>query len=146
MAQAGVGRYDEALETFARAREADASNLTLLTNTGTVHLMRGEATPARRAFEAALDQDPELPRAQNGLGVLAAREGRLDEAVERWRRAAELDPANYQTLYNLGLTLRRLGRDAEARVYLRAYLEAAPVALEREDMAEVRAWLGRSGG
>jgi len=146
MALAAVGRFDDALATFARARKEDESNLTLLVNTGTVYLMRGDAASARRAFETALDVDPDLPKAQNGLGVLAAREGRLDEAVERWRRAVELDPRDYQTLYNLGLTLRRLGRQGEARRYLEAYLEAAPVALEAQDMAEVRAWLSRTAG
>jgi Flp pilus assembly protein TadD len=65
----------------------------------------------------------------------------MDEAVERWRRAVALDPTDYRTLFNLGLTLRRQGREAEARPYLEAYLRAAPPALEARDIARVRGWL-----
>jgi Flp pilus assembly protein TadD len=65
----------------------------------------------------------------------------MDEAIERWRRAVTLDPHDYQTLFNLGGTLRRAGRAEEARPYLEAYLRAAPPALEARDIARVKAWL-----
>jgi choline-sulfatase len=145
MAQAHLGLRDEALATFARAREVDPSNAMVLVNAGTVYLMAGDRVRARQAFEAALDIDQEVARAHNSLGVIAAEEGHVDEAVERWKRAVALDPQDYQTLFNVGTTLRKLGREAEARPYLEAYLKAAPVALEGRDMARVRSWLaGRS--
>jgi tetratricopeptide (TPR) repeat protein len=65
----------------------------------------------------------------------------MEEAIERWKVAARLDPKDYQTLFNLGSVLRERGRAAEARPYLESYLHAAPVALERADIARVRAWL-----
>jgi len=142
MALAAQGRREEALATFARARQADPSNAMVLVNVGTVYLMANDRVRARQAFEAALDIDPGVARAHNSLGVIAAREGRLDEAIERWKRAVALDPADYQTLFNLGSVLRDRGREAEARPYLEAYLRAAPVALEARDIARVRAWLG----
>src|SRR5207247_7831743 len=89
--------------------------------------------------------DPGLARAHNSLGVISARQGRLDEAIERWKRAARLDPGDYQALFNLGSVLRRRGREAEARPYLESYLRAAPAALEAADVAKVRAWLGEPG-
>jgi arylsulfatase A-like enzyme/Tfp pilus assembly protein PilF len=141
MAQARVGRRDEALRTFARAREMDPTNAMVLVNVGTVYLMAGDRVHARQAFEAALDIDDSVARAHNSLGVIAAEEGHDEEAVARWKRAVGLDPKDYQTLFNLGTTLRKLGRSAEARSYLEAYLKAAPVALEARDMARVRAWL-----
>jgi Tfp pilus assembly protein PilF len=117
----------------------------VLVNAGTVHLMAGDRARARQAFEAALDIDDGLARAHNSLGVIAAGEGRLPEAIARWRKAADLDPRDYQTLFNLGATLRRMGRGAEARPYLEGYLRAAPVALEARDIARVRAWLASAG-
>jgi len=144
MAQAAQGQRDEALATFARAREEDPSNAMVLVNAGTVYLMAGDRVRARQAFEAALDIDEEVARAHNGLGVIAAQEGHVDEAVERWKRAVTLNPQDYQTLFNLGTTLRKLRREAEARPYLEAYLKAAPVALEGRDMARVRSWLAGS--
>ena len=146
MAQARTGRREEALATFARARELDPSNAMVLVNAGTVHLMAGDRVRARQAFEAALDLDEGVARAHNSLGVIAAGEGRLPEAIARWQKAAALDPGDYQTLFNLGATLRRMGREAEARPYLEGYLRAAPVALEARDIARVRAWLARGAG
>jgi len=146
MALSALGRRQEALASFAAAREVDPSNAMVLVNIGTVHLMDGDAQGARASFEEALRIDPGLARAHNSLGVLAAREGRLDEAVERWTRAAALDPSDYQTLFNLGSTLRRLGRGEDARPYLEAYLREAPAAGEARDIARVRAWLAESAG
>ena len=145
MGLSALGRREEALATFARAREADPSNPMVLVNIGTVHLLAGEMERARESFEAALRIDPGLARAHNSLGVIAARQGRLDEAIERWKRAARLDPGDYQTLFNLGSVLRRRGREAEARPYLESYLRAAPAGLEGADVAKVRAWLGEPG-
>src|SRR5262245_971563 len=140
-ALAQSGRQEQALATFARARELAPRNAMVLVNEGTVHLMSGDREKARHAFEAALAIDSNLARAENGLGVIAASEGRRDDAIERWKRAAALDPLDYQTLFNLGATLHDLGRPAEARPYLEAYLRTAPEALEARDMAQVRAWL-----
>jgi tetratricopeptide (TPR) repeat protein len=142
MALAALGRREDALLTFARARDADPSNAMALVNIGTVHLMAGEIGPAEASFEAALRIDPGVARAHNSLGVIAARKGRQGEAIERWKRAASLDPGDYQTLYNLGSALRQQDRVAEARPYLEAYLREAPVALEGADIAKVRGWLG----
>jgi arylsulfatase A-like enzyme/Flp pilus assembly protein TadD len=141
MAQARSGRPAEALATLAKVRDIDPTNALALVNAGTVHLMAGDRLRARQALEAALDVDDTLARAHNGLGVLAAEEGRWPEAVERWRRAAALDPRDYQALFNLGRTLLRQGRTAEARPFLEAYLRVAPKALEGRDRERVREWL-----
>jgi arylsulfatase A-like enzyme/Flp pilus assembly protein TadD len=141
MAQARLGRHAEALATFARARETDPTNALVLVNMATVRMMDGDLAAARDALEAALSLDPRVAKAHNELGVIAARRGLGEEAIGHWRRAAELDPSDYQTLFNLGVTLRGLGRLAEARPYLEAYLKAAPPALEARDIARVRAWL-----
>ncbi|MFN8094843.1 MAG: tetratricopeptide repeat protein [Vicinamibacteria bacterium] len=108
MAQARTGDTAAALATFGRILERDPTNALALVNVGTVRLMTGDRDVARQAFEAALDFD-DLARAHNALGVIAAREGRWDEAIERWRRAAALDPRDYQALFNLGRTLRGAG-------------------------------------
>ena len=146
VALARVGRIEDALASFDRARELDPTSAMVLVNVGTVHLMRGDRSQARSAFEAALDIDDGVARAHNSLGVIAAEEGRTQEAIARWQRAVALDPRDYQTLFNLGATLRRQGREREAREYLEAYLRVAPVALERSDMARVRAWLAGGKG
>ena len=144
MALTALGRPQEALATFQRARETDPSNPIVLVNIGAVYLGTGDRTRARQALEAALDIDPGVARAHNMLGVIAAQEGRPEEAIERWRRGVTLDPNDYQTLFNLGVTLRKQGREAEARPFLEAYLRVAPRGLEARDIARVREWLGHA--
>ncbi len=146
MALASAGRRRDALAVFERARGEHPTNTMVLVNIGTVLLMDGDLAGARQAFEAALDVDPNMARAHNSLGVIAARQGRVPEAIERWKRAAELTPEDYQTLFNLGSTLWGAGRRDEARLYLEAYLRAAPAVLEARDIARVRALLGPGGG
>jgi tetratricopeptide (TPR) repeat protein len=141
VAQAQAGRFEGALATFARAREQDPSNAMVLVNTATVHMMSGEHARAREALESALELKPDLARAHNSLGVIAAREGRMGEAVDRWTRAVELDPREFDTLFNLGSTLVGLGRTAEARPYLERFSQEAPPALYARDIAQTRAWL-----
>jgi Flp pilus assembly protein TadD len=104
--------------------------------------MKNNNDPARAAFQAALQLDPRLARAHNSLGVIAAREGKRDEAIQHWKQAVALDPRDYQTLFNLGSALAGLGREAEARPYLEAYVREAPRALEAREVDRVRAWLG----
>jgi Tfp pilus assembly protein PilF len=99
--------------------------------------MGGDIAQARRDFEGALELNPFVARAQNSLGVIAAREGRVEEALERWRRAAQLDPRDSQVLFNLGTTLLRLGRAQEARPWLERYLKVAPASESRES-AEIQ--------
>jgi Tfp pilus assembly protein PilF len=103
--------------------------------------MNDDLRRARQAFEAALELDPAVARAHNSLGVIAAREGRMPEAVERWKRSVALDPEDYQALFNLGSQLFQTGRREEARAYLEAYLLVAPKALEARDIARVRRML-----
>jgi choline-sulfatase len=141
VALAQAGSSQAALATFAKARELDSSNAMVLVNMGTVHMMTGDHPNAREVLRAALALKPDLARAHNSLGVIAAREGQMEEAIERWKKAVELDPREYDTLFNLGSSLVRRGRTAEARPYLERFSREAPPALYASDITQVRAWL-----
>ncbi len=140
MALAALGDTRAALETFERARTLAPTNAMNLVNIGTTYLMAGDRGRAQQAFLAALDLAPVLARAHNSLGVIAAQEGRLEEAVARWRQALAADPRDSQTLFNLATTLRRQGRDAEARALFERYVKEVPPT-EARDLAAARAWL-----
>jgi arylsulfatase A-like enzyme/Flp pilus assembly protein TadD len=143
-ALAETRRTEEALASFRRALDLAPTSARILVDIGNVHLAARQYEPAREAFEQALALQGNLARAHNGLGVLAAETGHLDEAVERWKKAAELDPRGWDVLYNLGRALRRMRRDAEARPYVERFARDAPPALYARDIREARAWLGRS--
>ncbi|MEO6403129.1 MAG: sulfatase-like hydrolase/transferase [Vicinamibacteria bacterium] len=128
---------------FMKARETDPTNGMGLVNLGTLELMLGNRDAAQAALEHALELDDSIAKAYNTLGVIAAQEGRMPEAIARWRKSVELNPADYQTLFNLATTFERQGNLADARPYYEAYVRAAPVALEARDIARTKDWLSR---
>ena len=80
-------------------------------------------------------------RAHNGLGVIAAEQQDYEAALSHWRRAVELDPHDFQTLFNLGDLLIKMGRPAEARTYWQRYLTVVRHGQEVSDVARVTRWL-----
>jgi len=144
VALAESGRPRDALAAFDRARAIDPSNGLATANVGTLYLQAGNLGRAEAAFKEALQADPTVARAENGLGVIAAQQGDNAAAITHWQRAASLDPHDYQTLFNLGDLLRRLGRTTEARPYFEQYLREAPPDREAVDMARVRNWIGHT--
>lgn len=69
-----------------------------------------------------VEKSPRSPTAQNNLGMALALEGRLDEAVDRFRQALAIDPRHALANYNLGYMLTHQGRPREAIGYLRESL------------------------
>jgi tetratricopeptide (TPR) repeat protein len=142
---AQAGRARDALITFGKARALDPSNPMALVNIATVHLAARDYPRARDSLAAALALNPRLARAHNALGVIAAETGRPEEAIQRWRAAVALEPKAYDTVYNLGLMLRKAGRFAEARPYLERFVLEAPPVPYAADIATVRGWLTTAG-
>lgn len=66
------------------------------------------------------------PAAYNGLGIVAARQGRWVAAEQEFRQAVTLKPTNAGFLNNLGHAQLRLGRVEEARQTLLQSLELRP--------------------
>jgi tetratricopeptide (TPR) repeat protein len=59
-------------------------------------------------------QHPDNARAQNDLGIALRRAGRVEEAIECYRRAIDVDPEGEAGWSNLGKALAQLGRYDEA--------------------------------
>ena len=93
---------------------------------------------ARIAFEHALEFDPDLPEALNGLGVVARSQGELAAARRRFEAAIRIDGDFAEGHANLGETLLVEGRGAEAEAELRAALRIDP------DLADARQNLARA--
>ena len=78
-----------------------------------------------------------------GYGVVALRQGDRAAAIEAWTRAVQLDPANFDAVYNTGTTLARNGQMDAARPYLELFLKTAPPAFYAKDLKEVETLLKR---
>jgi arylsulfatase A-like enzyme/Flp pilus assembly protein TadD len=123
---ARLGRIEEALAALGRARAQDPSNARLLVETGTIRMIANDRAGARRDFEAALQRNPELARAHSSLGVMAADERNMPQAIEHWGRAVKLDPHEYRTVLGVGSALARAGRTVEARAYFDFLAASSP--------------------
>jgi Flp pilus assembly protein TadD len=73
-----------------------------------------------------------------GLGAVEMHAGNGEAAFAHWRRAAELDPSDLETLYNLATGLAAAGRPSDARPYAEAFVRQAPPALFAREIAELR--------
>jgi protein O-mannosyl-transferase len=81
---------------------------------------------SERLWKYALSLDDESSFAHNNLGLALAERGALDEAIQEFRRAVEVDPAFVEAYTNLGNFLAQQGSRAEAIVHLRRALVIEP--------------------
>jgi len=86
-----LGRAQE--EYLASLREFPdvASNHAAL---GWMEAARGRIEPAQQALDAALKVDPRYPRPYVVKGIIEARAGRYEQAIELWKKAKELAPGD----------------------------------------------------
>jgi Tfp pilus assembly protein PilF len=113
----------------------------LTVNLATVYMLGREDARAGELLREVVAQRPDLFRAWNALGVIAARGGRPDEAAAHWEKALAIDPDAFDTLYNLGSLLWEQGRREAARGPLQRFVARAPRQQYAADVARVQRWL-----
>lgn len=133
-----AGRADDARRTFEHALVIDPTSGLAHQNLATLHLQARNLPAAEAELRLALSIDASLPGAHTALGVVLSRTGRRTEALEAWRRAIALDPAELDALYNLTVELFAAGQIDEARRIGDRYLAIAPPALMAGDIARVQ--------
>jgi tetratricopeptide (TPR) repeat protein len=77
---------------------------------------------AERAFEQALEIDPEDAETRNHYGFSLALFGRFDEAIAQISRALELDPLSVRFQWNLASVFHQCGRHDDAIEHCRRTL------------------------
>jgi len=134
------GYLEQAGEFFRLAEKDDPGGAEPLYGLGSVYLEQKKSKEARECFERAVksaaDYPATLPNAWNNLGILAAREGKTDEAIGYFQKALAINPEHAVGLQNLGNAYRQK-KDWDAA---RKTLEHA-LALNPED-AEANYGLG----
>jgi len=112
-----TGRLAEAADRFAAARRLQPDDHVATLRLGEVYLELDRPSDARRMFEAVAKSFPAA--AQSGLGEVALREGRFEEALERFAAVLERAPEATALYYSMAMASRGLGRLDEARNQLR---------------------------
>jgi tetratricopeptide (TPR) repeat protein/peroxiredoxin len=113
------GYMDQAEASFRIALRDDPTSAEAAYGMGSVYLEQHKSAEARESFERALKLRASFPdtlaNAWNNLGLLAAREGRTDEAVSNFQEALKLNPDHMIALDNLGSAYRQSKRWDDAR-------------------------------
>jgi len=124
------GCYAQAEAFFRLALTDDPASAEACYGLGSVYLKQGNNAEARVRFEQAIKLRPNYPdtapNAWNNLGLLAARDGRGDEAVACFQEALRQSPGYWIALVNLGNAYRQQHRWEDARAALERAVAARP--------------------
>jgi Tfp pilus assembly protein PilF len=130
-----TGHEEEARQWIARALESNPGDAWSLYQRGRLLLLADDEQGAQESFEAALEQAVGFADVLAGLGDLAQRAGRHEDAERYLARAAELDPNPAHLHARRGVNFLAMGETQAAR-------EAFSEALRREDVPSATAGLG----
>ena len=107
-------------------------------------LQRAELEAAHSAFEAALKAEPRLMTIERSLAALEERMGRVDTAIDRYRRIMSQSANDVVALNNLAYLLAtKLGKTAEA---LPLAERAATLAPRDPNVVDTLAWVHHLNG
>lgn len=124
------GYMNEAEHFLRLALRDDADNSEALYGLGSIYLQQNKTSDARATFERVIKLPQRypgtLPNAWNNLGLLSAREGHTDEAIQQFQQALQLDPDHFIALENLGNAYRQAKRWDHAKSTLQRALQLNP--------------------
>jgi tetratricopeptide (TPR) repeat protein len=124
------GYYEQSAAFFEQAVKNDPTSADALYGLGSAFLEQNKSKEARVCFEEALELHSSypgtLPNAWNNLGILAAREGNTDAAIQDFQRALRIDPEHSIALLNLGNAYRQEKRWPDAERALKHALALNP--------------------
>ena len=122
------GHVDEAITQYKTAigLTSDAGlRAQAYANLGGAQRTLGEDEAARQSFDEALQLNPIQASAWIGKGLLAQKQGRLDEAIDDLSRGVALQPTG-EHYFDLGRSLQQAGRLPEAAGAYRRALRLSP--------------------
>ena len=120
------GALAEAATSCKQMIEANGQDFDALHLGGVVALNQGDHNRALELIQRAVRLRPQDAQAQQNLGALYARLGRLGDAESCFRRALAIDPNLVDANSNLGLALASQSRHAEAIACYRQALAREP--------------------
>lgn len=122
------GEFDEALFYLVRALKFDTSDTGVLAQIGNLHVQQGNGVLAARAFQFALQQEPQHAASLEGMGLLYFKAGNNDAAQEYLELAIASAPNLWRSHNALGVISDRQKNYLLAQSFYNAALEIQPLA------------------
>jgi tetratricopeptide (TPR) repeat protein len=111
----GLGRLEEAHESYAEAAVRDPTYALARHNDGSALFKLGRFEEALASFDAAIELRRDLAETYNFRGAVLQKLDRFSEALENFERAIALRPSFPDAWSNRSIALRALGRLEEAK-------------------------------
>jgi tetratricopeptide (TPR) repeat protein len=135
-----TGDLKNAQETYEKALSIDNEDPTLLANFGNVYFSYFQKTKelnfrkkAIQFFEKAIELDPNLAQAHDGLGIAYLVSGDLDKAIYYWEKVMKIMPSNTNTVYNLSRAYLTKGEKRKALALLEQFMRTNSHRLSQEN-------------
>ncbi|HLV88654.1 MAG TPA: FG-GAP-like repeat-containing protein [Candidatus Sulfotelmatobacter sp.] len=124
------GYLEEAESAFHQASREDPQSAEAVYGVGSVLLNQNKNPEAQETFERAIKLQASypdtIPDSWNNLGVIATREGRIDDSISCFKQALRINPRHQAGLDNLGNAYRLQKQWNEAREVLQRATELSP--------------------
>jgi arylsulfatase A-like enzyme/Flp pilus assembly protein TadD len=118
-------QMDKAAAAMVHAAEMNPGDLDNLCSLGNVYLQLGRLDDAKRAFDAVVAQSDQNGTAYDGLGLIAVARSDAETARQDFLKAMEVDPADLESVLNLGVLYQKTGHRQRALHYLELFVQKA---------------------
>jgi tetratricopeptide (TPR) repeat protein len=123
------GRSQEAIDLLSQTAD-DANSPDLYDLLGDAYSQSKDYTKAEAAYRKAVDGDPDDPGHRHGLAQALMAEDKYAEALDQFKKLAELEPASWENHLRAAQLERRLGQFDQAESSLEHARQLAPGNLE----------------
>ena len=120
------GDFDDAVEVLRDTVRVSGTNAKIYTELGLIYIAQKRLELAQLVLTKAAELDAKDPAIYNAFAVLALRQGKAQEAFERFDQAVSLDPTYLDARFNKAAVLLDAGDYARAKVELTTIVEKRP--------------------
>jgi len=120
------GKFDGAKAAVEKARLLEPENERVGLMAATLAIAQNDLNAAHDEYVAIRERDARSTDALLGLGYVAWRRGKFDQAAKYYAAILELDPTHVEALYGLGLAEAKLGDTESAIKRLRRVVTLKP--------------------
>jgi tetratricopeptide (TPR) repeat protein len=118
--------YDEAVDILREVVRVSGASAKIYTELGHIYIAQKRLELAQLVLAKALELDPKDPAVYNAFAILAQKQGKAQEAFERFDKAAELDANYIDARFNKASVLLDAGDYTRAKVELEAIVQKRP--------------------
>lgn len=121
-----AGDFDDAVEVLRDTVRTSGTNAKIYTELGLIYIAQKRLDLAALVLAKAAELDAKDPAVYNAFAVLALRQGKAQEAFQRFDQAVSLDPAYLDARFNKAAVLLDAGDYTRAKAELTTIVEKRP--------------------